>query len=309
MKIRNPPRPSNNGPIILYLPPGLPSNTLTHQKHDPLNTLAFSAHAIIVHINYRLSQKEPYPKPIHDVLASYDWILKHVLPTNHNDSPYRPQGPKLGICGELMGGSLAAMLALTECPVNKPGISATSLGNPIVDWSTPFDAPNFDPTNDFDEDIGFLRRDSFANLEHRYDPFASPLLFFRTPAFELPTPAYGFSSLTSKPEPPERDSPPTLTPQRRSHRKYPLADSGLRLPSTRIDVGQTNPLREQTMEFAHLMQRSVDLYERGNGGYRGASDEAQRRVKVVEREGKGLWGEGEMMEVGTWFGEVLRAEG
>ncbi|KAL8940520.1 MAG: hypothetical protein Q9216_002770 [Gyalolechia sp. 2 TL-2023] len=309
--IRNPPRPSDNGPIILYLPPGLPSDTRPHQQHNPLNTLALSAQATIIHINYRLSPKDPYPKPIHDVLASYDWILKHLLATTHNDSPYKPHLPKLGICGELVGGSLASMLALTECHVDKRGISATALGNPIVDWSSPFDTPHSSHADDFDRRIVALRSNSFSNPQQRYDPFASPLLFFRTPAFELPTPAYNGISppTTSKSEPSELDSPPSLTPQRRSHRKYPPADSRLRLPNTRIDVGETNPLREQAVEISQLMQRSVDLYERGEGGYRGASDEAQRRVKVMEREGKGLWGEGEMMEVGAWFGEVLRSRG
>lgn len=290
---------------------------MAHQQHDPLNTLALSAHATVVRINYRLSQKEPYPKPIHDILASYDWILKHLLPaTRNDDSPYKSDLLKLGVCGELIGGSLASMLALTECHVHRPGISATALGNPIVDWNSPFELPVFDDTNELDKQLIALRKKSFTNAETRYDPFASPLLFFRTPAFELPVPAYhsGFSSpppATSNPESPaERD--PSLsapTPQRRFHRKYPPPGSGLRIPTTRIDVGLMNPLREQGMEIARLMQRSVDIYEHEEGGYHGASDEAQRRVRVVERAGKGLWGEGEMVEVGAWFGEVLRGRG
>ncbi|KAL9025366.1 MAG: hypothetical protein Q9196_005791, partial [Gyalolechia fulgens] len=164
-RIRHQPRPSNKGPIILYLPSGLP-NTLTHQQHDPLKTLALSAHATIVHIGYRLSQKEPYPKPIHDILASYDWILKHLVPTNHHDPPRAPHPPGLGVCGELTGGSLAAMLALTECQVKNPSIRAAALGNPVGDWSAPFHAPNSHPHDDFDREVVAVRERCFATPHH-----------------------------------------------------------------------------------------------------------------------------------------------
>ncbi|KAL8723480.1 MAG: hypothetical protein Q9225_000213 [Loekoesia sp. 1 TL-2023] len=309
LRIRNPPRPSSDGPVILYLPPGLPSDSANHFNHDPLNVLALSAHATVVHIGYRLSKKDPYPKPIHDVLASYDWILRHLIHPNHNDISDPSHTSRLGVCGELIGGSLAAMLALTECHTSKPGITATALSNPIVDWTPPLPKPPPNEGSPLDRHLFSLREQSFAEPEHRYDPFASPLLFFRTPAFELPTPTYGFSPLLHESSPKQSSDDEKTSasiPKRRSHRKYPPLDSGLRLPLTTIEIGETAPLRDQGIEFAQVMQRSVDLYERGEGGYRGASDEARQRVRVVEREGKGLWGEREMMEIGAWFGEFGR---
>lgn len=74
----------------------------------------------------------------------------------------------------------------------------------------------------------------------------------------------------------------------------------LRLPRTRILLGETHPLREQGLEFARLMRRSVELYGGGGGG------QAEERVQVVEREGDGVWGEREVGETGAWLGEVLR---
>lgn len=54
---------------------------------------------------------------------------------------------RLGVCGELMGGSLAAMLALTECRVGESRIVAVALGNPIADWVFFDDLPEVDPSD------------------------------------------------------------------------------------------------------------------------------------------------------------------
>ncbi|KAL8966340.1 MAG: hypothetical protein Q9197_006037 [Variospora fuerteventurae] len=135
-------KPSHYTPIILYLPSGLPPHASTKPPphHDPLNTLSLAAHATVVHIGYRLSPQTPYPKPIHDLLASYDWVLTHLLPTIISPTTTAPQ---IGICGEHAGGSLAATLALTECHTHKRGgIAAAALGNPIVDWTCPFRSPD-----------------------------------------------------------------------------------------------------------------------------------------------------------------------
>lgn len=253
-------------------------------------------------VGYRLSAQQPYPKPIHDVLAGYDWIRKHLSPNphNHNDSKSPQSRKTVGVCGEMVGGSLAAMLGLTECTPN--GITAAALGNPIVDWSPPLDAT---PRSDHDlvRDLRSLRTSSFTKPEHRYDPFASPLLFFRTPAFDLPPPPSLYSSTSSsrdlKAESTDLDDPTQLVPKRRSHRKYPPLDSRLRLPATRILVGDDYLMKNQVTEFAELMQRSVGLYEEH-------SDTTRKRVEVVAREGEGLWGEKEIVEVGAWMGETLR---
>ncbi|KAL8810104.1 MAG: hypothetical protein Q9223_007822, partial [Gallowayella weberi] len=110
------------------------------------------------------------------------------------------------------------MLALTEC--TPTGITAAALGNPIVDWSSPIQHPISTDPNSLDRDLNSLHSSSFTKPEHRYDPFASPLLFFRTPAFELPPPP----SLYGIPSSPDPSSQPTKTentsqliPKRRSH--------------------------------------------------------------------------------------------
>lgn len=207
------------------------------------------------------------------------------------------------------------MLALTESHAHKRGaIAAAALGNPIVDWSSPLPRDIGSENGALKTDMQNLRGKAFARPEHRYDPFASPLLFLRTPAYELPTPSFHSSSSL----PPPRSSNPgleadvsALVPKRRSHRKYPPIESNLRLPATRVEIGTTNPLREQGVEFAELMRRSVDLYERGDGKYGGAGSSksaGKERVVVVERQGEGSWEEKEMAEIGGWLGQALRSK-
>lgn len=61
-------------------------------------------------------------------------------------------------------------------------------------------------------------------------------------------------------------------------------------------------MRDQAIEFAELMQRSVDLYEE-------PSETPRYRVEVVERgQDEGLWEEQDVMEIGRWMGEVLRRD-
>ncbi|KAI4285263.1 MAG: hypothetical protein L6R38_000800 [Xanthoria sp. 2 TBL-2021] len=313
MRIRNPPKPTPDAPIIIYLPCGFRTDEHDRPIHNPLNTLALSAHATVVEIGYRLSPKSPYPKPIHDVIAGYDWIRKHLSPspnkrdvdgysnTKYAFPPLRPK-QRIGVCGELAGGSLAAMLALAEC--NPNGITAAALGNPIVDWSSPLQTPVSCDGENLNRSIKNLHTTSFAKAEHRYDPFASPLLFFRTPAYELPTPSlYGTSfSLEANNGSSNSDTSTELVPRRRSHRKYPPLDSGLRFPATRIDVGPGFTMKDQAIEFAELMQRSVNLYEE-------KSEASRDRIEVVERgEDGGLWKEKDVMEIGRWMGEMLRRD-
>ncbi|MCJ1293551.1 hypothetical protein MMC34_005106 [Xylographa carneopallida] len=134
--IHHPPRPSALSPIIIHLPrgplpPPSPPPSLTH--------LALSANATVVSLAYRLSPSTPYPTPIHDVAAGYDWVVTHLVrgAAAHNgwESP-RARSAPVAVCGELVGGGLAAMLTLTECRADKRGgVRALVVGAPIGDWT------------------------------------------------------------------------------------------------------------------------------------------------------------------------------
>lgn len=113
-----------------------------HEEEDErvVTALAASSQSTIARINYRFSPQYCWPTPLHDVLHGYDWISENML---------LPRNPlsRLGVCGELAGGSLATALALTECRVGGSGIVAAAVNNPIADWVFPDDFPVNEPEN------------------------------------------------------------------------------------------------------------------------------------------------------------------
>lgn len=130
-----------SAPILIYLPSGpvVPPNP--EVEEGIIAALRASSAATIVRINYRASSQHQYPTPYHDVLYGYDWIQEHML----LDGADKPYVARLGICGELMGGSIATMLALTECRVGESRVVAAAVNNPIVDWVFPDDLPHLNP--------------------------------------------------------------------------------------------------------------------------------------------------------------------
>jgi acetyl esterase/lipase len=133
--------PTSKAPILLYLPPGPVVPESLDEEERVITTLKESSAATIVRINYRASSVHQYPTPCHDVLLGYDWVCEHLLIDEFN----RPYLARLGVCGELVGGSLATMLALTECRVGENRIGAAAINNPIVDWVFPDELPVIQP--------------------------------------------------------------------------------------------------------------------------------------------------------------------
>ena len=125
--------PKPSAPILLYLPPGPVVKKSLEDEERVITTLQDSSAATVVRINYRASSLNQYPTPCHDVLLGYDWVCEHLL----IDEFSRPYLARLGVCGELVGGSLATMLALTECRLGESRIGAAAVNNPIVDWVFP----------------------------------------------------------------------------------------------------------------------------------------------------------------------------
>jgi len=356
----------NATPIILFLPRGpVPSDPNLVSEDGLLSSLSTSSGSTIVRINYRLSADGQYkfPKPIHDVLAGYDWVLKHLAhgAMAYNCSPPSERPKRIGVYGELVGGGLAAMLALTESHIGRIGIRAAAVENPILDWTFPdtlssqdlerdeaeYDSSNMagkrkhmSKTKVLDSWTAFgkrgpinanhwlsMRRFCFSKPEYYFDPFASPLLFFRTPGIDLP------------PEDPPNVGPEscipisaeeTATKQRKVHRKFPPMGSGLRLPNMLIGVGEENLLKDQGIALADLMRRSIVMHDQVlrrdatsepwiydpaqvNRETSRVHDEAKQRVQLVRKPGVGLIEAKspaertqEMMEVGRWFQDVLR---
>lgn len=244
---------------------------------------------------------------------------------------------KLGVCGEFLGGSLASMLALTECHSRKQGsIASAGISNPVADWtSLAFEG---DDTEDVSansalraepakkklplsgtiprtgrplriESLLSVRDILFPKEDRFFDPFASPLLFFRGPAFDLKglqLPESAVSSATADPMAEQRgdDDSASVLRNRLSHRKYPPHNSGLYLPQMRVELGEKNILKEQGLDFVKLMRRSVKLWE-----YQEKADlhnDGSDRIELLERPESGWWGDEEIHDLGVWFAQTFR---
>ena len=224
------------------------------------------------------------------------------------------------------------MLALTECHGEKRGaIRAAAVGNPVVDWTALTDPGEDSPdgakmaqsltmrrkktsssqksgingssgsSNPTRPTLLSLRAQYFRKPEKYFDAFASPLLFFRTPRYAVPGPVTTMDPAEAEyASPPNEEPEPELIKKRLSHRNYPPVGSDLVLPRMRLEIGEESVLREQGMEMLELWQRSQTK--------RAESQESatENKIDAVVREGSGLWGDREMMELGDWFGEVLR---
>ena len=210
------------------------------------------------------------------------------------------------------------MLALTEQRVN-----AAAIGNPIVDWTALFtpdtdEAPvlSGDLVNNFQKDplvepaptilksLLTMREKLFTKAEKYHDPFASPLLFFRTPSSDLPS---EFGQLDLQSDLDTSHQTKEAVKKRRSLRKYPPRGSNLVLPHMRVDIGKENVLRNQGTELIELMRRSHSRADVERNTFQDVLP--SRTFDVVERPGCGWWHKQEIQEIGSWFREVLRRPG
>ncbi|KAK5750196.1 hypothetical protein LTS12_019760 [Elasticomyces elasticus] len=325
--------------VLIYLPrgPHLPGGN----GHDPIiikQLLAQKLPCHIVQINYRLGNLHTYPAPVHDVLKGYDWIKEHLLPKRSISRVGRSETVgKVAVCGELIGGGLAAMLALTECRVGQPGIVAAALSSPIVDWVE--QAPDTDATT---AQLTDLRGKLFRKPEHYFDPFASPMLFLRSAGYTIP-PAppdvlandmdylvslnregSGMAVKSSMDE--------EVTLLKRTATRYPTPALGLRLPSFYLQAGSKSPvLYGQADEFtrrlrqAHVRQagqvdfgRKVltedeldEMNESDKQEVAQREREAREKVRLDVSQDLGLWddsvpGRARIAKVGHWLRKVLQ---
>lgn len=241
-------------------------------------------------MNYRLDREHQYPTPVHDVLAGYDWIQEHLLPRRAISRTGRSAHTgRVAVCGELVGSGLATMLAVTECRLGQPGVVAAAISNPIVDWvdlEESVDSVTLPPSSTSMEEqmkdasglmLG-IRKQVFRKPEHYFDPFASPLIFFRSPGRDVPPlpsnaplddmehlafleredfhrqqlalSAISFMALEDAAEDEESKA------RRMTSKGYPSSALGLRLPAFHISAGAASPLQGQASELTKRLRQS-----------------------------------------------------
>lgn len=336
--------------VAIYLARG---PILQNETHDASNiaVLRDTLSCHVVQINYRCDKDHRFPAPVHDVLTSYDWIIQNLLPRRAISRPGRSEHVgRLAVCGELIGASLGLGLALSECRIGEPGVVAAAINNPIVDWTTIHDCNwmPFKPTSKIHkfadlawDDLAESRDALFRKPAHYFDPFASPIMFFRSAELEVPDclekqpldemeELIRFEREESVREQlvlgaqPDAMQPEQTRPakKRRVSRRFPSKALGLRLPSFRLESGSDSVVSGQAIEFAHQLRQSFER-QRKPGPARSSSSsfEDDRGVDATADEvrhcwhpGLGLWddtetGKARVLEAAKWLRYRLSSRG
>ena len=200
------------------------------------------------------------------------------------------------------------MLGLTECRKKIKTISAIAVNNPIIDWIFPENSNMAEQSQESNksvmknerlsqsrqsrmtkrsswsananssilstEDLLRARSQRFEQKQLFADPFASPILFFRSSGLDYshmypqsrslsPSSSPGFLPNGNKKFSSEDDSstpsaaPTTTITRRKAARVYPPTGSGLILPPIRIATGKSSILLDQAAELAKRYRKSV----------------------------------------------------
>ena len=200
---------------------------------------------------------------------------------------------KMGVCGEFLGGGLATALSLTECRSGQPGITCAAVNNPVVDWVSLDDVQNqmhqttqahmlsTETTGSGLElaSLSRLRSQLFTKPEKYFDPFASPILFFRSAGTDVPPTPARFSlddmehlTLLEREKATQQEltldchvtGPPqestiadeSMPAKRKASRRFPSKALGVRLPPFYISAGLAPPLRDQASELTRVLRQS-----------------------------------------------------
>lgn len=219
---------------------------------------------------------------------AFDWAVENLLPQRSIKRPGRtPRLGRIATCGELYGGTLAAMLALTECKIGQPGIVSAAVNNPILDWTdlSPVRVKPRKTTNtkQYDEgalatltdEIAAARQHLFKQSKDYLDAFASPILFFRSSGVspmdvqddeqstqpEPNEPGTATATDLTQTEQADVGSLPATRGPRYSH-QFPSKALNLRLPAFHITTGDVEPVRSQGLELAAQLQKSFNRQRR-----------------------------------------------
>ena len=97
-------------------------------------TLANSAGAIVVSVDYRLAPEHPFPVPLDDCFAATEWAVA-------NAASFGGDASRLAVAGGSAGGNLAAAVALRARDEGAPKLAHQSLIYPVTDRD--FERPSY----------------------------------------------------------------------------------------------------------------------------------------------------------------------
>lgn len=96
------------------------------EEADPAcRKLANHLGCIVVSVDYRLAPENPFPKPFNDCYDAFQWVSEHA-----HELGSHPQN--VIVCGESVGGNMAAAVALKARDTKGPSIAAQLLICPVI---------------------------------------------------------------------------------------------------------------------------------------------------------------------------------
>jgi acetyl esterase/lipase len=296
--------------VILYLPTGpVAEDSCIVDDDQIIAALSAASNATVVRVNYRLGNGIRYPTPVHDVLAGFDWVKQNLstakTPSIRHRRPLSSVS-RYGVCGQLLGGSLATAIALTESRMGESRIAAAAVSNPIVDWIFP-ETENPEMGGGIEDGSGDPIEHSLRSMEallRKPSPSkakktswelykdviplpSSSLLTARRQFFRKPANYFdSFASPILFFRSPGADVPPdknvfhedgvvdtAATGKRRKvPRVFPPTGAALKLPNMRISLGEETPLYDQGEELVKLLRRSIIRARQGRAGNRSLLD-------------------------------------
>lgn len=140
------------------------------EEADPVcRKLANHMGCIVVAVEFRLAPENPFPKPFDDCYAATEWAATNI-------KKYGGDNSQLMVCGESVGGNLAAAVSLKARDTHGPSIAAQIMLCPVV-TSTIKDA-----SYDGSVDRYFITKDAMTFFWNMYlqnsgegrNPYASP---------------------------------------------------------------------------------------------------------------------------------------
>lgn len=124
------PSNSKNLPVLLYFHRGGWVFGNIKEAEPVCRKLAHYTNSIVVAVDYRLAPENPFPKPLEDCYAATEWVQGNI--TKFGGDPN-----KLILCGESVGGNMAAAITLMSRDKHGPIIAAQLLICPVISSSTP----------------------------------------------------------------------------------------------------------------------------------------------------------------------------
>jgi acetyl esterase/lipase len=136
----------------------------------PHRALANASGCVVVAVNYQKAPEHPFPVPLEDCFAAFNWTLAHARELDVDPS-------RVGVGGDSAGGNLAAAVCLKAREAGGPMPALQLLIYPIVDWEldTPSARDNAEGYGLTTADMRWSWTQYVPDPSNRSNPLASPL--------------------------------------------------------------------------------------------------------------------------------------